>query len=85
MKYLMQGQESIKKVEILLSATKIEREQLVSAIYDHLCKGLSKALAADLNDIKAQNLGVAIDALNEVAAKFEAYFDLRYNELTGDK
>lgn len=81
----MQGQESIKKIDILLSATKIEREQLVSAIYDHLCKGLSKALSADLNDIKAQNLGAAIDTLNDIAIKFEAYFDLRYNELTGDK
>ena len=81
----MQGQESIKKIEMLISDTKITRKSLISAIYDHLCKGLSKSSAANLNEVKEQNLGVAVKRLNKVAAKFEAYFDLRYNELTGDK
>ena len=80
MRYLSQGQESKKIIEILLSLTKI-KEPMQDAIVDHLVRGFSVSDAANLNDVRSNNLSVAIRDLNAVAAKVE-----RINELkTYDK
>lgn len=82
MKYLVQGMESKKKIELLISATKIKRDKLVDAIFDHYCRDFDIASASVLNGIKQPNLTAACNTLNEVAEKFEKYFEIRTYELS---
>jgi hypothetical protein len=71
MMYLLQGMESKKRVELLLSLTRIESESVVSAIYDHLVAGHSEKDACLLNDATQSNFNRAMSKLNNVAGIVE--------------
>ncbi len=75
MRYLCQGQESRKIIAALLELTKT-KENIQGGIYDHFVNNFSVAQAAMLNDVKPNNLSVAIKDLNKKAAICE-----RVNEL----
>ena len=78
MKYLCQGQERKAEILILLELTKITREELISAMLDHLVKNFSIGHAAMLNDIPQPNLTVALNSLNKVAEIVERFNELRH-------
>lgn len=75
MKYLSQGQESNKKIKLLLELTSI-KENMQSGIYDHLVQNFSIAHSAMLNSLLPNNLSVAIKDLNKVAAVVEKINEL---------
>ena len=83
--YLAQGMESEKKIDLLLSVTKIERPELIRALKDYYCLGFSKTKAGALNGVVSQNLSIPIERLDEIAEAFEKYIELKTNELTSSK
>jgi len=66
MKYLSQGQETVKKIDLLMELTSTV-DNIRAAISDHLTRNFSISHAAMLNDVKPGNLSVAIVSLNKVA------------------
>ncbi len=88
MRYLLAGNESKARVEILISLTSISSEDLVKAIMMHLttnegARGIKGAAA--LCGIEQQNLNRAMVKLNEVAGKVEAIKELDWNHLSDVK
>ena len=83
--YLAQGMESPRKIDLLLSVTKIVRPELISALKDYYCLGFSKTKAGSLNGIAPQNLSEPIKRLDEIAEAFEKYIELKTNELNSSK
>lgn len=77
MKYLIKGQESKKKLDLLLSLTKIESEDIIGGVYDHLNRNFSISNAALFNECKRSNLSVAIKSLNETAEIVEKINELK--------
>lgn len=71
MNYLLQGMERSEYIEILLSLTKIDSENVVSAIYDHLVNGHREVDACLLNNIPRSNLKRALNKLNFIAGQVE--------------
>lgn len=84
MKYLSRGFESKKKIKLLLRLTKIG-EIMQGAIIDHLCKGLTIAGSAMLNNVIANNLSVAIGDLNAVAEIVEKINELNTHDISHTK
>jgi hypothetical protein len=88
MKYLFIGSQSEQRFELLLSLTRINSDDVVSALYDHLVKGASENSAAIINGISMSNFNRAFKKLNEVAAAVERVkeIDLRkLNQLSDNK
>ncbi len=71
MKYLLSGGESERRVDLLISLTKMDSENTISAIHDHLVKGYKDTDAAHLNDVKLPNFNRAMTRLNNVASIVE--------------
>jgi len=78
MKYLSQGLESKKKVDLLLQLTKISSENIKSAIHDHLVGNFTINDSALLNNCKQGNLTHSINALNKIAEIVEKINELKY-------
>ena len=76
MKYLMQGQESNKKIKLLLELTSI-KENMQAGIYDHLVGNFTISSSAMLNNLKSNNLSVAVKELNRVAEINEKLYELK--------
>ncbi|MDG1996107.1 MAG: hypothetical protein P8J14_06425 [Emcibacteraceae bacterium] len=76
MKYLVQGLEPKQKIELLVSMTKIDSENIISALIDHLNRNFSVNQSAMLNDCKQPNVAVALKSLNEMAEKVEKINEL---------
>ena len=88
MKYLFIDSQSEQRFELLLSLTRINSDDVVSALYDHLVKGASENSAAIINGISMSNFNRAFKKLNEVAAAVERVkeIDLRkLNQLSDNK
>jgi len=71
MKMLLRGMEDKRRVELLLSLTKINSEPVVKAIYDHLVDGKTETGAVAINMIQQQNFNRAMAKLNRVAGIVE--------------
>ena len=78
MKYLSQGLESKKKVELLLSLTKISSDKIQMAIHDHLVMNFGVKDAAMINDCRQSNVTAALVVLNEVARAVELIHELKF-------
>ena len=76
MKYLMQGQESNKKIKLLLELTSI-KENMQAGIYDHLVGNFTISSSAMLNNLKPNNLSVAVKELNKIAEITEKIHELK--------
>ncbi len=81
MRYLSQGLESRKKIELLLKTTRMG-EAIQAGIIDHLVNNFSVSDAARLNSLKSNNLSVAVKDLNATAEIFERLYELKVYELT---
>ncbi len=79
MKYLSQGQESVKIVNLLMELTSTG-DNIRAAITDHLVRNFSISEAAMLNDVKKGNLSVAIVNLNRVAGIVEKIKEHKFYE-----
>ena len=71
MNYLIAGNESKQRVELLLSLTKITSDQVKDSITDHLCAGYSQRDAVILNGVTQSNFTRAMRTLNDVACIVE--------------
>ena len=76
MRILVQGLESKERVELLLQLTRIDSENIQSALVAHLCKGHKEDDAAMLNDVPRQNFNRAMKRLNRVAEIIEQIKEL---------
>lgn len=88
MKYLYAGSQSNERFELLLSLTRINSEDVVAALYDHLVKGATESSAAIMNGISMSNFNRAFKKLDTVAASVERIkeIDLRKpNQLSDNK
>mgnify|MGYP003649936455 CR=1 FL=1 len=83
-KYLSKGQESRKKVKLLLSLTST-KENIQDGIYDHLVGNFSISQSAMLNDLKSNNLSVAVTELNKIAEVMEKLFEEKVYDKTHTK
>lgn len=73
---LIKGQESDKRLELLLQLTKISSEDIKAALYDHLVRGFEANQAALLNDVPQQNFVRAYKQVNKVASTVEKIKEL---------
>lgn len=71
MKVLIKGEESELRVNLLFKLTRLDSENVKSALKDYLVKGYEPDDAAMLNDVKQQNFNRALKRLNEIAAIVE--------------
>lgn len=71
MKYLFIGSQSEQRFELLLSLTRINSDDVVAALYDHLVKGATESSAAIINGISMSNFNRAFKKLNDVAEAVE--------------
>lgn len=88
MKYLYAGSQSNERFELLLSLTRINSDEVVAALFDHLVKGASESSAAIMNGISMSNFNRAFKKLDTVAASVERIkeIDLRKaNQLSDNK
>lgn len=81
MKMLVRGLECQKRVELLISLTRMSSETQKQAIIDHLVKGRSDTEAALLNDVSQSNFNRAISRLNEIAGIVEEIKTLDWEHL----
>jgi len=81
MKMLVRGLEKQKRVELLISLTRMSSETQKQAIIDHLVKGRSDTEAAFLNDVSQSNFNRAISRLNEIAGIVEKIKDIDWAHL----
>ena len=63
MNTLLAGLEKPRYIEILLTLTKINSDDVTAALFDHLCKGHSVEVAAALNGTKAGSVSRAVAKL----------------------
>jgi len=68
---LVSSQEPLLRVLLLLELTRIDSEDLRTAIVEHLSGGMSLKTAAETNGIKQQNFNRALKRVNEVATVVE--------------
>ena len=78
MKYLSQGLECKRKVDLLLGLTNITSDGIVAALTDHLVRNFKQSHAASINGIKSSHLSDALKVLNGVAEKVEKINELKY-------
>lgn len=71
MNVLIQGMESLERVNLLLALTRIDSEDVKSALIDYLTNGVDLKSAAELNDVKQQNFNRALKRINSVAYTVE--------------
>jgi len=82
MKYLLPGNESAKRVELLLSLTKMDSQPLITAINQHLVNGKPEKSAAILNGIPQQNFNRAMTKLNKIAEIVEQIKELDWEHIS---
>lgn len=85
MRYLFRGGESKERFELMMPLTKINSDDKIAALYDHLVRGFTISQAAEINGLKPQNLNVALDSLE---AKIEIHEKLKAHDwahIKGDK
>lgn len=71
MNVLIQGMESIERVKLLLELTRIDSEDVKTALIDYLAKGVNLKSAAEINSVKQQNFNRALKRVNTVAYTVE--------------
>ncbi|EWH09831.1 hypothetical protein DS2_10287 [Catenovulum agarivorans DS-2] len=76
MNYLVQGNESAARLELLLKLTKIESEDIKAALHDHLVRGFKASHAAHINNVQQQNFVRAYKKLNSIAQIVEQIKEL---------
>ncbi|QUM85311.1 PapB/FocB family fimbrial expression transcriptional regulator [Moritella sp. 28] len=79
MKFLTKGLEPEERINLLLQLTKIDSENIKSALADHLTKGLAESDAAMLNNVSQQNFSRVLKRLNGVAGVVEKIKELDWN------
>ena len=79
MRYLSRGQESKRKVLLLLELTKITSEPVIAGIMDHLVRNHEMSKAGFINDCDPSSISVAVKTLNNCARINEALYDEKIN------
>ena len=68
------GHESVARVRLLLSLTKISSDDVIEAVYHHLCNGFQVDTAALLSDVEPGSLSRAVkklSAINDIVEKIK--------------
>lgn len=81
MKYLLPGGESQARFDLLLSLSKITSENLISALEDHLVKGMPDSHAALINGVAKGNFSRSLTRLNKVAKTVEKIKELDWQKI----
>lgn len=71
MRYLSQGLEPEARFNALVKLARLQSEDMIAALKDHLVIGLSDIRAAELNGIKRSNFHRALDVMNKQAELVE--------------
>jgi len=71
MKYLLAGNESLNRFELMIGFTKIKSVGIIGALRDHLVNGYSFDLAAIKHDVKDQNVKRALATLEAMISIHE--------------
>jgi hypothetical protein len=71
MKVLVRGVESESRVTLMFKLTRLDSENVKSALMDYLVKGYEPNDAALLNGVKQQNFNRALKRLNDIASIVE--------------
>lgn len=85
MRYLVQGGEDSETVELLLSLTRIDSDDVKSALKDFIATGLSANTACDMRGIELSNFNRALNRLEQVAATVERLIEKRFRHLKSVK
>jgi hypothetical protein len=85
MRYLVQGGEDAETVYLLLSLTRIDSDDVKSALCDYLVRGLSDAATCALHQIAQSNFNRALNRLDQVAATVERLIEKRVRHLKSVK
>lgn len=85
MRYLVQGGQDAETVELLLSLTRIDSEDVKLALVAHLVHGLSDATSCATYDVSQSNFNRALNRLEQVAATVERLIEKRVRHLKSVK
>ena len=85
MRYLVQGGEDAETVELLLSLTRIDSDDVKSALKDYLVRGLGDATTCALHQIAQSNFNRALNRLEQVAETVERLIENRVRHLKSVK
>lgn len=78
---LVQGQESEKSIDLLISMTKIKSEQVIDALKMHFVAGAQLQMSAEANGLEKSNLSRDVKKINLIAAKINQYFEENYSKM----
>ncbi len=85
MKYLFIGSQSDERFELLLSLTRINSDDVIAALYDHVVKGANESSAAIMNGISMSNFNRAFKKLDTVVATVEQIKEIDLRKLKSVK
>ena len=85
MRDLVQGGEDAETVELLLSLTRIDSDDVKSALKDYLVRGLGDAATCALHQIAQSNFNRALNRLESVAATVERLIEKRVRHIKSVK
>lgn len=85
MRHLVQGGQDAETVELLLSLTRIDSEDVKLALEKHLVQGLCDARSCDIYDVSQSNFNRALNRLEQVAATVERLIEKRVRHLKSVK
>lgn len=85
MRYLVQGGQDAETVELLLSLTRIDSDDVKQAMKDHLVTGLADSTACALREISQSNFNRALNRLESVAATVEQLIEKRVRHIKSVK
>lgn len=85
MRHLIQGGKCDEGLKLLLSLTSISSEDVKAALHDHLVKGLSDTLSAQVNGVALPNFNRALNRLEEAEQTVERLIELRMKHLKSVK
>jgi hypothetical protein len=78
---LVQGMESEKSIDLLISMTKIKSEPVIDALKAHFVEGSHVQIAAEKNGLEKSNLTRDIKKINVIAVKMNEYFEINYSKM----
>lgn len=85
MRYLTQGGQSVERLDLLFSLTRIASDDIKAALSDYLVRGLSDAAASSLNGVAQSNFNRALNGLEEAAATVERIKEIDWRSLKSVK
>jgi hypothetical protein len=83
MNYLITGSEPLRKIELLISLTKIDSDNIKSAIEDVFVRGIRIGDSATINSVQQSDLSKYVKRIYKIAETVEQIKEIDWEKLKG--